>query len=98
MHSKEVGGQTFHEGDFVMDLHTIYILDYTANKEFEMTIRIYLNNIQEIKAMESTYSLVIKDSEIYTNGLEIKTENYLGMQDLIKRIKEKYNKTTTKKE
>ena len=72
----------FKQGDLVIDLNNLFILDY-IDGDFVLKITIALKSISQIKNKENTQCFVVFDNEKYTTGIEIKSDNCLGIRDLL---------------
>lgn len=90
LHYKENGEKNFLEGDFILDIHAFYIVEY-QNDKFELKVRVYLKNISKMKLNNDRHTLDIYDDEIFPNGIELKSNIYKGIMDLITTNKYDYN-------
>lgn len=90
LYYKEAAETNFKLGDLIIDTHAYYLLSF-ENNEYELQIRVYLKNITKMKCKDNTHSVIIHDDVIYPDGLEIKTDNYLAMHDLISKNIKNYN-------
>ena len=93
IHYKDCKYEAFEQGDFILDTHALYIFNYIAKEDiFELIIRVYLKDINKMDYKTTKHSITIFDTIVFPGGLEIKSNNYRSLQELITNNIHTYNK------
>jgi len=79
---KEAEDEKYKQGDLVLNQQTIYLVEFVKNN-YELILKIPLKSITKMKNNDKRNSFIIFDNIISPEGLEIRSDNFLGIRDLV---------------